>query len=143
MAYLTKQGLIDRFGELELVQLTDRTNIPVSTVDDVVVTRAIDDATALADGYLAKVLALPLSVVPPVLEKTVADIARYYLYGDRADKDSQITRAFNEATSFLRDVSRGLVQLTDGAETPAAAGGGQVQVKAPARVFSRDSLRGF
>jgi len=143
MAYVTKQGLIDRFGELELVQLTDRTNIPVSTIDDVVVGRAIDDATALADGYLAKVLALPLSVVPPVLEKTVADIARYYLYGDRADKDSQITRAFNEANTFLRDVSRGLVQLTDGAEAPKTAGGGQVQISAPARVFSRDTLKGF
>lgn len=141
MAYVTKQGLIDRFGEQELVQLTDRTNIPVSTIDDVVVGRAIDDATALADGYLAKVLALPLSVVPPVLEKTVADIARYYLYGDRADRDSQITRAFNEATRFLRDISLGLVQLTVGAEAPKAAGGGQVRVSAPNRVFTRDSLR--
>lgn len=143
MAYVTKQGLIDRFGELELVQLTDRTNIPVSTIDDVPVTRAIEDATALADGYLAKVMALPLSVIPPVLEKTVADIARYYIYGDRADKESQVTRAFNEATTFLRDVSRGLVQLTAGAEAPKPAGSGQVQVSAPTRVFSRDSLRGF
>jgi phage gp36-like protein len=143
MAYVTKQGLIDRFGELELVQLTDRTNIPVSTIDDVPVTRAIDDAMALADGYLAKVMALPLSVVPPVLEKTVADIARYYLHGTSADKDSPVTRAFNTATTFLRDVSRGLVQLTDGSEAPKPAGSGQVQVSAPARVFTRDSLRNF
>lgn len=141
MAYVTKQGLIDRFGELELVQLTDRTNIPVSTIDDVPVTRAIDDATALADGYLAKVMALPLSIVPPVLEKTVADIARYYLHGTSADKDSPVTRAFNTSTTFLRDVSRGLVQLTAGSEAPKPAGSGQVQVSAPARVFSRDSLR--
>jgi len=143
MAYVTKQGLIDRFGEQELIELTDRENIPVSTVDDVVVGRAIDDASAFADGYLKKVLRLPLSVVPPVLEKTVADIARYYLYGKAADKDSPVTRAFNEATAFLRDVSRGLVELGNGAETPVAAGGGQVKVSAPGRVFTRDSLKGF
>lgn len=143
MAYLTKQGLIDRFGERELIELTDRTNTPVSTVDDIVVGRAIDDATAFADGYLAKVMSLPLSVVPPVLEKMVADIARYYLWGTSADKDSPVTRAFNEASRFLENVAKGLVQLTVGAEVPKPAGSGQVQVSAPARVFSRDSLRGF
>lgn len=141
MSYVTKQGRIDRFGERELIQLTDRTNVPVSTIDDVVVERAIADASAFADGYLKKVLSLPLSVVPPVLEKNVADIARYYLHGKAAEKDSPVTRAYNEAVAFLRDVSRGLVELSDGAETPAAAGGGQVRTSAPKRVFSRDSLR--
>ena len=143
MTYVTKQGLIDRFGEQELVQLTDRTNIPVSTVDDTVVERAIADASAEIDGYLAKVLQLPLTVVPDVLGKKAADIARYFLYGDRADKESQVTRSYNEALRWLENVSKGLVQLTDGPETPAAAGGGQVQASAPNRVFTRDSLRGF
>lgn len=141
MTYVTKQGLIERFGERELIELTDRVNRPVSTIDDVTVERAIGDASAFADGYLKKVLALPLSVVPPVLEKNVADIARYYLHGKAAEKDSPVTRAYNEAVAFLRDVSRGLVELSADGETPAAAGGGQVRTQAPARVFSRDSLR--
>jgi phage gp36-like protein len=141
--YATQQDLVDRFGEEELIQLTDRTNIPVSTIDPVVVGRAIDDASALIDGYLQKVLALPLSVVPPVLSKSASDIARYYLHGKAADKDSPVTRAYNEAVGWLKDVSKGLVQLSAEGEAPKAAGGGTVKASAPGRVFTRDSLRNF
>ncbi|CAD7055433.1 hypothetical protein RHAB21_00717 [Pseudorhizobium halotolerans] len=141
MNYATQQDLVDRFGEEELIQLTDRTNIPVSTIDPVVVDRALSDASELIDGYLKKVAKLPLSAVPGVLVKTSCDIARYYLHGKSADKDSAVTRAYNEAVNWLRDVSRGLVELSiDGGDAP-AAGGGSVKAVAPNRVFTRDSLR--
>lgn len=141
MTYATQQDLVDRFGELELVQLTDRVNIPVSTIDPVPVARALADASALVDGYLTKVVKLPLAVVPETLVKKTADIARYYLHGKAADKDSPVTRAYTEAMAWLRDVSRGLVELSAGGETPAPSGGGSVQAVAPNRVFTRDTLR--
>ena len=141
MTYATQQDLVDRFGQTELIQLTDRVNIPVSTIDPVVVGRALDDASALIDSYLTKVVKLPLAVVPDVLVKTAADIARYYLHGKTADKDSPVTRAYSEAVAWLRDVSRGLVELSAGGEAPAPAGGGSVKAVAPNRVFTRDSLR--
>ncbi|WP_411037639.1 gp436 family protein [Shinella sp. BYT-45] len=141
MTYATQQDLIDRFGETELIQLTDRVNIPVSTVDPVVVGRALDDASALIDSYLTKVVKLPLANVPDVLVKTAADIARYYLHGKAAEKDSPVTTAYNQAVAWLRDVSRGLVELSAGGETPAPAGGGSVKAVAPNRVFTRDTLR--
>ncbi|WP_440410629.1 gp436 family protein [Neorhizobium petrolearium] len=143
MTYATQQDLIDRFGAEELIQLTDRTNIPVSTIDPVVVDRALSDASELIDGYLKKVVKLPLSPVPGVLVKTASDIARYYLHGKAADKDNPVTRAYNEAVGLLRDVSRGLVELAVDGEAPPAAGGGSVQAVAPNRVFTRDSLRDF
>lgn len=141
MPYATQQDLVDRFGQEELVQLTDRTNFPVSTIDPVVVGRAVSDASALIDSYLTKVVKLPLAVVPEVLVKTTADIARYYLHGKAAEKDGPVARAYDEALAWLRDVSRGLVELSVGGETPAAAGGGSVKAVAPNRVFTRDSLR--
>jgi phage gp36-like protein len=143
MTYCTKQDLIDRFSERELIQLTDRTNVPASVIDDTVVGRAIGDAESLADGYMGKVYTLPLATTPPVLTKLVADVARFYLHGEGVEKDSPVRIAFNDAVSFLVNVSRGLVQLTDATsgDTPAAAGGGQVQVQAPEKTFSRDSLR--
>lgn len=141
MTYATQQDMIDRFGELELVQLTDRVNTPVSTVDAVVVGRALSDASAKIDSYLTKVVRLPLAPVPDVLVKTAADIARYYLHGKNADKDSPVTAAYNEAIAWLRDASRGLVELSAGGETPAPAGGGSVKAVAPNRVFTRDTLR--
>lgn len=143
MPYATKQDLIDRFGEQELIQLTDRINKPASTVNDTVVDTAIADATGVADGYLAKAVKLPLNPIPASVTKVTADIARYFLHGKSAEKDGPVMTAYLQAVAFLRDVADGRAQLTDaGAETP-AAGGGSVRASAPARVFTRDSLRSF
>ncbi|TCP88921.1 phage gp36-like protein [Rhizobium sp. PP-CC-2G-626] len=143
MTYATKQDLIDRFGSKELVELTDKVNRPASTIDDTPVERALADAGALIDGYVAKLYRLPLSSVPKILTKTCCDIARYYLHGKAADKDSPVTAAFKQAETWLRDVSKGLVTLDVEGIAPAPAGGGSVKASAPGRVFTRDSLRNF
>ncbi|QND45204.1 DUF1320 domain-containing protein (plasmid) [Rhizobium lusitanum] len=141
MTYCTKQDLIDRFTELELIQLTDKANMPPSLIDDVPVDRALSDAAALIDGYLGKLYRLPLSVVPPILTKMSADISRYFLYGKSAEKDDAVQRAYADAITWLTNVSKGLITIDAEGVAPAQAGGGQVQMKAPSRVFSRDSLR--
>jgi phage gp36-like protein len=144
MAYATRQDLVDRFGATELIQLTDRVNRPASTVDDTVVGRAIADAEALIDGYLAKRYALPLAEIPPILTRMACDIARFFLHGKAAEKDGPVDRANTAAISWLRDVSRGVVELEVGAgETPAPIGGGMVRTSASERVMRRDSLRGM
>ena len=142
--YATKQDLIDRFGEKELKQLTDRANVPPTTIDDVVVGRALTDAEALINSYVGKVYTLPLAVVPAVLVKYAADIARYYLHGKAADKDSPVTRAYDQAIAWLKDVARGLVDLNDNSgEVPEQAGGGAIRANPSGRVFRRDTLKGF
>lgn len=143
MPYATRQDLIDRFGELELVQLTDRENVPPSTIDDTVVDGAIADATGFIDGYLRKVYALPLASVPANLVKLTADVARFYLHGKAAEKDSPVAIAYGQAQSWLRDVSKGLVQLdVDGSAAQAAPGSaGRVTGSDP--VFTRHTLSGF
>jgi len=141
VTYVTKQQLIDRFGEKELIQLTDRSNVPPSTVNDTAVSGAIGDAEALVDGYVGKTYQLPLSAVPIGLTRTSADIARYYLHGKAADKDGPVHRAYLEAIAYLKDVSRGLIQLDAEGIAPAAAGGGLIRAKTGDRVFTRDSLK--
>ncbi|RVA07642.1 DUF1320 domain-containing protein [Mesorhizobium sp. M7A.F.Ca.US.002.01.1.1] len=143
MSYAVKQDLIDRFGEKELRELTDRTNRPPTTIDDTVVGRAVNDATALIDGYIAKKYSLPLVTVPDILVKVAADLARYFLHGKAADKDSPVTAAYNQAVAWLKDVAKGLIELDDGGEAPEPAGGGAIKTSAPNRVFTRDSLKGF
>lgn len=143
MTYATKQDLVDRFGEIELRQLTDRTNVPPTTVNDTVVGRALSDADGLIDGYIGKKYALPLAEVPPMLTKVAADLARYYLHGKAADRDSPVTAAYNQAVAWLRDVSKGLVDLGNGTIEPDAAGGGQVKTSRPDRIFTRETMRGF
>lgn len=143
MTYALQQDLVDRFGEAELVQLTDRTNMPPAAIDNVVVGRALADADGAIDGYVGKQYALPLTVAPPVLTKIAADLARYYLHGEAADKDSIVTRNYQAAIAWLRDVSKGLVSIDDGGDVPAQAGGGAIKTSAPNRVFTRDSLTGL
>ncbi len=143
MTYAAQQDLVDRFGQLELIQLTDRTNRPPTTVDAAVVGRALADADALIDGYVGKVYDLPLSPIPPVLTKMAADVARYFLHGKAADKDGPVARAYDQAVAWLKDVSRGLVKLDVAGEEPAQPGGGTVRASGPDRVFSRQSLRGM
>lgn len=143
MTYATQQDLIDRFGASELVQLTDKVNRPVTTIDPVPVERAIGDAGALIDSYIGKLYRLPLSAVPAVLTKVACDIARYYLHGKAAEKEGPVERAYNEALAWLKDISKGLTALDAEGVAPAQAGGGSVKASAPGRVFTRDSLRDF
>lgn len=143
MAYVTQQDLIDRFGSNELIQLTDKTNRPATTIDATEVAAKIADAEAVADSYLAKRYALPLNPVPDVLLPIVANIARYYLFGERAEKDSTVARNHKDALAWLKDVAAGTVQLEAEGIASAQAAGGQVQVSAPDRVFTRDTLGGY
>lgn len=141
--YATLQDLIDRFSETEIIQRTDTTNRPATTIDQTVVDRAIADAEAMADSYIAKRYELPLADPPPVLTGVVADIARYHLHDGLATKDSPV--AINQATAmrWLREVAQGLVQLESGGVAPDQAGDSEVRTAAPDRVFSRDSLGGY
>nr|WP_298099764.1 DUF1320 domain-containing protein [uncultured Shinella sp.] len=141
MPYATQQDLVDRFGSQELIQLTDKINRPASTIDVVPVDRALTDATALIDSYVAKLYRLPLSTVPPILLKYACDIARYYLHGKAAEKDDAVSRGFKEAETWLLNVSKGLVTLEAEGVAQPQAGDGSVKAVAPNRVFTRDTLR--
>lgn len=143
MPYVTQQQLIDRFGATPLIERTDRTNNPPTTIDATVVSAAIGDATGLIDSYLGKIYALPLSVTPPILTRMAADIAYYYLLGDSVAQDSAEHRAYKEAARWLTDVSKGIVSIDADGVTPAPQGGGAVRTSPGDRVFTRDSLSGM
>jgi phage gp36-like protein len=143
MAYATLQDMIDRFGADELIQLTDRTNRPASTIDAGVVAAHLSDAENIADSYLAKRYRLPLDPVPEILTRIVCDIARATLHGRTLEKDDPVAQAKQDAVVWLKDVAKGLVQLEAEGLAPEQPGGGTVQVKGPDRVFSRGSLGGF
>lgn len=142
MTYCTQQDLVDRGWQQELVELTDKTNTPATTIDATIVAAHILDASSTIDGYLAKRYTLPLVDVPPVLVKNAADIARYFLHGDSATKESPVERAFQNAMKWLRDIATGAVVLENAGQVPASAGGLHVRTNKPSRVFSRDSLDG-
>ena len=106
MSYATPDDMLAWFGEAELRQLTDRTHS--GTVDTTAVQRALDTATAIIDGRLAR----GGYVIPatPLLGQTLApiqalcgDIARFYLFSDMTIilKDTSVEERYQAAITQL------------------------------------------
>lgn len=124
MIYARIGDLVDRFGERELTQLSDRDD--AGEINTAVVNRAISDATAFVDGYIGHVYKLPLLgcakpitvpgaaieyACPPALTRMVCDLARYYLYTDVAD-DHEAVRRYKAAQADLGAIASGKTQLS-------------------------------
>jgi phage gp36-like protein len=108
MSYATLPDMIGRFGEEELIRLTDRDRTAGAVVEDVL-DRALADADGEINGYLAVRYALPLPSVPVMLVQIACDIARYYLYDDQATE--QVRQRYEDAISRLKGIVKGLVNL--------------------------------
>lgn len=139
MTYAVQQDLIDRFGADELAQLTDRVN--GSVIDASVVARALADADAEIDGYLAARHALPLSSVPPILLLTGCDIARYRLFGDRTTEE--VRSRYDDAVRRLKGIATGSVVLPGAAALTPAVGSNTVMQRSPDRRFDSDTLASY
>ncbi len=139
MTYATQQDLIDRYGPDELQQLTDRASGMVIAPE--VIGRALADATAEIDSYLAKRMQTPLEPVPPLVRAHAAAIARYRLHKDVAPE--KIRKDYEDAVAWLRRAAAGEVTIDGATPLPGASTADMPLVDAPPRVFGRDSMRAF
>lgn len=138
MAYATQADLEQRFGLVEIIQLTEKTGGNIVNV--AVLTLALADAEAVIDGYLRHAYSLPLSNVSPELVRICCDLTRYFLYEDGVPESVKLRR--DDAISWLRDVSLRRVSLganVAGGVAPVAASSGIVAT-ASARVFTPATL---
>lgn len=133
--YCTKQDMIDRFGEAELAQRTDRTNGAV--IDDGVLNLKMADAADEINSYLTQ-YTLPLPSVPSGLVGRACDIARYNLYQNLDLEDSSMVKTrYKSAIDWLKLVAKGDVQLgTDDNGTTSDAQT-VVAIESPPRLFGR------
>lgn len=138
MAYCTAQDVIDRFGEDELIRLTAQANEfgeYGTEINQTQLDRALSDASATIDSYLASRYPLPLTNVLPILNRFSCDIVRYFLH-DVSPLD-EVTNRYKEAIRFLEKVSKGEISLgitTDG-ERPDTVDGATIE--SAGSVFSR------
>lgn len=140
MTYATEQDIIDLHGAelLDLLADTDADGVR----DPETVTRAIDDASALIDGYLSGRYALPLSQVPRTLATLCVDIAIYRMARSPDLLTEDIRQRYEDALKFLRDIAAGKAGL--GLSEPAPEASSEtVLVEGPERLFSRGTLRGM
>jgi phage gp36-like protein len=134
MSYATAADLTKRFGETELIELTDQEG--VGQINESVLAVALADADAEVDSYLVGRAVLPLSSVPPVLVRVSCDIARFRLFGAKAPEE--VRNRYQDARAWLKDVAAGRAVL-DGVDTPATAPRGPAVV-APDAVFTSDAF---
>lgn len=134
-AYATSAELQDYLGEDEFLRVADRD--ASGAVDADAVTLALEDASSLADSYIARWL--PIDSAPPALRRHVMAIATYSLAGNTQTDDQR--RRYEDAIQWLRDVASGKASLgIPPSETTVSAG--SVSYSTQTRVLTRSTMRG-
>lgn len=82
-------------------------------IDEDVTTRAIVDADSVIDSYCSSQYDVPFSTVPEIIRKISVDLAIYNLYGRRQGAPEDRRKRRDDAIAYLKDISRGTVQLGD------------------------------
>lgn len=141
MSYASQQDLIDRFGEIELIELTDRADPSTGLIDANVVSLALADADAEINSYVAVRYKVPLAPIPPRVIKVACDIARKHLYKD-APLD-EVTDNYKAAVAALRDISKGVAELDVAGLEPAADTTGSPQLNSGPQIFNKNTMGGF
>ncbi|MBH8566718.1 DUF1320 domain-containing protein [Nostoc sp. CENA67] len=144
MSYATVADMVAAFSEQEILELSNIDYPDATTINEDVVNRAIGDAQAQLDSYLATRYKVPLVVIPPVIRNYTCDVARYLL--DKDKPREEVTRRRDLVFYYLKDLAAGKASLpgivdgTDGSTTD--AGNGDVALfKSPGRTWTASSLR--
>lgn len=141
MDYCTQIQLEARYGAALLVEISDRADVPTGTIDAGLITRAITDATALIDGYLAGRYALPLATIPALVTDLAQRIAIYYAHSNVASE--KISKDYEAALRQLKDIASGLIKLDAGGAEPEGSGASEVRTNEPERAFTAQTMKGF
>ena len=115
--YASLDAMLDHFGPAEMLNLAqgpdDEEGQP--TLDGPRVLDALARASREADTYLAPRYAVPLTVsgdaTPQPLKGFVMDMARYHLTGGDAQESESIIRRYEEATTWLKSIAKGVTDL--------------------------------
>jgi phage gp36-like protein len=134
--YVDKAGMIDRYGETKLVQLTDRGTPRTGGIVDQVLDKALADAAATIHGYARSAgYAVPFSPTPDMVDGWQACIAFYSLHQSEAPEKAK--KDYEVALGQLKDLAAGRITLqAAGVEAPAPAEGAAVLLDAPPRVMT-------
>jgi phage gp36-like protein len=104
MNYCSYTDLVERFGSLELDQLTNHSG------DCPAIQSAIADAASEIDSYVGRRYTLPLNIpIPVILRRCACDIARYYLWDLQVMPP--ILARYQDAIATLKSIAQGSIVL--------------------------------
>lgn len=139
--YCTPAQMIDMYGEADLIALTDRAG--VGTLDTSVLERALEDAAAEIDMYLATRYQLPLSTQPRPLVRLAALLARDNLAPGIGQVDEQWKAQVEGARRTLREIAAGRISLGVDAQAQSAQESDGAQMVSGGRIWDRDDSQGY
>ncbi|EON13084.1 gp436 family protein [Pandoraea sp. SD6-2] len=141
MSYASREEMIERFGELEVIALTDRDC--QRQIDNGVLDYALEDASAEMNTYLAARYQLPVKTHARFLAGLCCDIVRYRLSGSCTCETDPVRVRYKDAIRFLERVADGAATLgLDVTDTEIQAEN-TVQFDLGTRIFSDSDRGGF
>jgi len=134
MAYATQADMEIKYGEKDLIELSDRAF--TGEIASAVIEAALADAAALIDGYVGKRYQVPVMPVPSLLNRLAMVIAYYELHNGRYS--DQVRAAYDDALRTLANISGGIMTLpVAGTTSEAESAAAEVVYDMAPRQFSR------
>lgn len=138
MAYATQQNCIDRYGTDIVTVATDHDGNGV--IDNSVLQRALDDATATINSYVAGLPGFPFEVTPDSFEKLCCEMALYNAsFTANTVTEEQRTR-YDDALKYLTLVAQQKIRLSTGAGQNIVESNATANIISSERIFTRTSL---
>jgi len=135
MAYATEAEFEQLVGTDAYLRAADRDGD--GSGDSAAVTQELENASGLADTYIARWLPIS-SPAPYALREAVIRIAHYKLLGETGNEEAR--KKYEDALGWLRDVAKGRASLDLTPDDGESAGAPDFDT--PDRVMSRDKLSG-
>ncbi len=143
--YATVADMIARYGETQIIRLSQPEDRTAETVDEAKVNTALSDAGDIVDGYIRGRYHVPVAVPPDSIVRATCVLARYDLaQGEHTSPSDEMASARKDTITWLENIAKELVHL----DIPAAAPAGPAVGSGPRmsdrdRFMSLDTLRGF
>ncbi|QHH96693.1 gp436 family protein [Acinetobacter dispersus] len=111
MTYVTADAMRERFGDQELVELTDNREPYLGEINFDKLNAALSEANSEIDGYVQVRYKLPLSIIPPYLVAIGCHVARYHLCTMVLTENDPIKIRYDNALKTLKAISKGDMAL--------------------------------
>ena len=109
--YATVEGMKRKFGESELIQLTETEPPYLDAINMDKLNAAMQEANSEIDAYVGSRYPLPVQLIPPFLTEIGCNLARYYaVTGDLSENDP-IKNRYESSIKTLTKISKGELTL--------------------------------
>lgn len=111
MSYVTAATMIQKFGEQEIIELTDNEEPYQYAINHEKLNAALEEANSEIDGFIQGRYPQPLQVIPPFLRNIGCHLARYHLCTKALTDTDPIKVRYDNAVGRLKSISKGEMGL--------------------------------